>query len=663
MAAPQFDINQLAMAAMQAPEASIATPFPQPPWMKYQPQGENPETLGIVDQEKAARLSEADIVHGIIAKRKESEAQRKFLEPKWRHLEDLYHFRTRNPDKEDWQSDVILPEFYTKVRVFRSQLQSALMEPEKFFTVINEGSDYQSGHLRALENWIYLVQRKGKLIDRLLDMWEEAAIIGNSAMKVTLEPKITHRPRVENVPVQDPMMAQQMIQMGLPPVQQQVVAGPQQNWEINYTNCPAWFIYPDPWAYDFYSSWCIEENEVDESTLEERKTAGLYDSIEEIGPGVQMRGGEYRSRIQRLELADSYASGRNRHLVTEYVGDIHDNEGHLVCKNWIVTILNEKSIVRIGPNPSWKGTSRYIWSNPIPYPGRPWGRPPMESVAEFQEEEGHLFNLMLDDAKYAVMSAFLLDDADSYEPSEYDTIEPGKVYRGKGEFLRKLSFQTSIGHVWPVLQHMQQAGDKASQISEFVDGTPTSRGRPSAAEVQTKTASGSSYLHNLARRLEENDVERALQITADLLMQFGDETGDPRIQNIMQDFGGAVMQDPVSRLAMLDVPYRVEVRGLSMVANREGLMNKTMQTIQLLMQLGVQPQQIVPVVYSLITMNGMRPEQLGLPKEPEEYMQMMMGMPNQAPGATQGGGGQVPPGGGQDTGMAGQGQAVPPPTP
>jgi hypothetical protein len=457
------------------------------------------------------------------------------------------------------------------------------------------------------------------------------------------------------VPVQDPEIAQQMMQMGMAPEQPQVMAGPEERWEVTYGNCTAWFMYPDPWAYDFYDSWCVEESEIDESLMQERNTAGLYDALDDVGGGVRIRQGEFQSRWQRLELAESQASGRNRHLCTEYVGDIHDTNGKLVCKNWVVTILNERAIVRIGPNPSWKGTSRYIWSNPIPYPGRPWGRPMMESVAEMQEEQSGLFNLMLDDAKYAVMSAFLLNDADAYEPGEYDTIEPGKIYRGKDQFISKLQFPTSIGHIWPVMQFMQGLDDKSSQISEFVDGTPTSRGRPSAAEVQSKSSSGSIYLHNLARRLEENDVERALQITADLLMQFGDEGGDPRISSIMEDFGGAIMADPVTRMMMLDIPYRVEARGLSMVANREQMSNKIMQMMQTMMQMGVQPQTLVPVAYAYLTMNGMRPEQIGLPAEPEEYMQMLQALPQEAPGASGG-----PENTGGQAGPGGQGQPMPP---
>jgi len=657
MGSPQMDLNQMGQAAMQPPEATMGTPFPVPPWMEAGAQGPSAMTLGIVDQEAAARMTEKDIINGILWKRQESENQRKLLEPKWRHMEDIYHFRTRNMDKEEWQSDVIIPEMYTKMRVFRSQLQAALLEPERFFTIINEGKDYQKGPMRALEDWVHLVQRKGKLVDRLLDMWEEAGVIGNSGMKVTIEPKITYRPKVEMVPVQDPQMAQQMMAQGMNPMQPQVQAGPEERWEVTYSNCSAWNLYPDPWAYDFYESWCVEDSEIDESLMQERNAAGLYDALDDVGGGVRIRQGEFQSRWQRLELAESQASGRNRHLCTEYVGDIHDTEGKLVCKNWVVTVLNERAIVRIGPNPSWKGTSRYIWSNPIPYPGRPWGRLMMESVAEMQEEQSGLFNLMLDDAKYAVMSAFLLNDADAYEPGEYDTIEPGKIYRGKDQFISKLQFPTSIGHIWPVMQYMQGLDDKSSQISEFVDGTPTSRGRPSAEEVQSKTSSGSQYLHNLARRLEENDVERALQLTADLLMQFGDEGGDPRISSIMEDFGGAVMADPVTRMMMLDVPHRIEARGLSMVANREQMSNKMMQMIQTLMQMGVQPQSIVPLVYAYVTMNGMRPQQLGLPAEPEEYMQMLQGMPNQAPGATSS---QGPQNTGGQAGPGGQGQPMPP---
>lgn len=386
--------------------------------------------------------------------------------------------------------------------------------------------------------------------------------------------------------------------------------------------------------------------------------AQAYDSIQDIGAPLRIRTGEFRSRWQRLELTESQASGRRRHLVTEYTGDIHDADGNTVCKNWIVTIVNEKSIVRIGPNPNWCGRSRYVWSTPIRYPGRAWGRLPLESTAEFQMEESDLFNLVLDDAKYAVMSAWTLDPGLADEPDGYDSIEPGKIYRGKPGFLAKLPFPSQLASVWPVMQEMANQSSKASRISEFTDGQPTSRGRPSAEEVETKSQQSGASMHMMARNLEQSDVARTMQLTVDMLMMFGDETGNPRISKIIEDFGAPMLQDPITRMQLIDTPYRIEARGISMMASRERMGNDILQMIQMLMGLGVSPVHIIPVVYSFITLKGMRPEQVGLPAEPEEYMMMMMGMPPQAPGM--GGGGVVPAGGGQQTGPGGEGTSVPP---
>ena len=92
-----------------------------------------------------------------------------------------------------------------------------------------------------------------------------------------------------------------------------------------------------------------------------------------------------------------------------------------------------------------------------------------------------------------------------------------------------------------------------------------------------------------------------------------------------------------------------------MVANREQMSNKIMQMMQTMMQMGVQPQTLVPVAYAYLTMNGMRPEQIGLPAEPEEYMQMLQALPQEAPGASGG-----PENTGGQAGPGGQGQPMPP---
>lgn len=634
------------MAAPQlALDASLLQPFPEPPWVAMGAQGTDPARLGITDPERAAQMSAEDVIQYILECRNLSARARKTLEPTWAYHEDLFFLRSRDLEKEDWQSDIVVPEVMNTVKTARSLFQSALLDSDRYFTLIGEGDDYQNGVVRAQERWLKVVQENANFVDVLLDMWEQGLLLGSGCCKVSMETEVAQRPRIVQVPIYpDPEQMYQAQMMGMPVTMPQIICEPEQRWRVKATQVPIWHVYPDPLAANFYESWVVEESEVDESVLDERLATGVYDSLDDIGEGVKVDRGEWTSRQQRLGLYDAKTSSRRRHLVTEFTGDICDRDGKRVAKNWVVTIVNERAIVRMGPNPMWSGKHRYIWSTPIPYPGRPWGRPIVEAAASLQEEEQGLFNLILDDTKYAVMSAFLVDDLKATEPGDYETIEPGKIYRGEGEFIRKLQFGTQANMAWPAMDFMQKQIAKSSHISEWADGSPTSRGRPSAMEVQTKTQAGTAFIHNIARRLEDNDVARGLQLMLEYLLQFGDDSGDPRLSNVLQELGGDMMADPNFRLQQLDVPMRLKVRGISMVITREQLAARKMQIVQMGQQLGIPGVDLVKPFYSIITDMGETPEQMGFPTEPTELNAMLMQMQAiAAMGGVPGGGPMGPP--------------------
>jgi hypothetical protein len=94
------------------------------------------------------------------------------------------------------------------------------------------------------------------------------------------------------------------------------------------------------------------------------------------------------------------------------------------------------------------------------------------------------------------------------------------------------------------------------------------------------------------------------------------------------------------RYKLLDVPYKIQVRGLSMLMNRESIVQRLMQLMQLTMQMGLPPPNQLTVLFTLISALGFTPEQLGYPPSPEAMMQIMMGMP--PPGAQPGAMGGAP---------------------
>jgi len=657
----------LPSGAAPAPPASLSDPFPRPTWADYV-QRDDWRQLGIVDRERAAAMTEQDLVLMVQNARQQSATARAPLEVEWRRMEDLYHLRTMDRRKQGWQAKVKVPELQTKIRVTLSQLQGTLLDAPQWFQVYNDPKTYYEPQTRLLQHWLEIVLENARTVENVLAMWEEAFLLGTGFLRVSPEYFMERRPHImppDPMEVEQWQMAMQQYtytamqaqQMGQqpppppPPPRPYVATHDMERLKFETQFVSAWCIYPDPYASDFYKGkFVIEESAVDEEDIRSRQQAGVYDSIEDIGEPISWEASR-ESRYRRTELLDSRALRRRQHLVQDYRGNIYDKDGKIVAENWWITAANEKTILRCAPNPRWRGQSGYICSTPLPYRGRPWGMPLCDADSRIQEQCEKVLNLMIDDAMYAVLGVFLMDETKCDEPSMPEDLWPGKIYRGREEFVRKIQFQTQINNLWPLYNKLEQIGQSSTQISEFIDGSPSSRGRPTATEVQSKTSAGTAYLHNVARRLEENDLERLLTLLKDDIIQFGNDTGDPRLNDLLEQFGGPgaaqFFQDDLTRFQTLDVPTRITVRGISQMMSRQDLMQRLMQLMSLGQQLGIPPMNMLQIFYTAVSTLGFDPEQLGLPESPEAMQQLQQEMMTQqqamAGGAGPGGSGSAAP--------------------
>lgn len=650
----------MGLAAPQ--QASLASPFPRIKWADYVRMGD-PMSLGIERPERASKMDDVDLAHFVDQFRMASANARKPLEAKWRFHEDMYRLRTTDSRKQEWQANLAIPELQSKVRVAVSMLQGALLDAPEWFRTLNLSSIYFDEYVRAIHQWIDIVQQQARLVENTLAMWEEAFVLGTSFMRISAEDFVEQRPHlVEPTPqeiMQWQQMAMQAMQFGQqppPPPEPYVSAQGENRVRFVCDWVSAWCMFPDPYASDFYKGkGVVEEFRVEEDELEEMVAAGVYDNIDDIGDPLPETG-EY-DRLWERELAATKGT-RRRHLGQRFTGNIYDREGKIVAKNWRIVSINKRAIVQVGPNQLWSGKTPYICSTPIPYRGRPWGTALGEADAKIQQELTNVLNLMVDDIKYAVLGVFQIDEGKCDEPTIPDSVEPGKIYRGREKFLDKIIFNTNVNQAWPVYQKLEEIGQKETQISAFVDGSPNTRGRPTATQAQIGANTTTAYVHNLARRLEENDLERALQLLFEHVVQFGSDASDPRLGKVLETFGGPqILMDERYRFKLLDVPYKIQVRGLSMMMSRDTMVQRLMQVFQLGGQLGLPPPNAVIAYYAIISSMGFTPEQLGLPTNPEQMQMMLMGMPPQM--NPQGGGGAPEPAPGGNMGeMQTQGPPV-----
>ena len=273
---------------------------------------------------------------------------------------------------------------------------------------------------------------------------------------------------------------------------------------------------------------------------------------------------------------------------------------------------------------------------------------------------------MIDNFMYSVLQAFTYDTTAAMSGSDIGSIEPGKVYKGRGaDFIKPLQFNANIQQGYPILNLFSQGIDEDMRINEFAEGAPTSRGRPTKFEIQQKTGRSDAMITNLARDLERHDLEPAIRMMFEMYWQYGGDLSNPALKELVQSWAGPMefMADEM-RLEMLAQEFQIQVKGISGVFGRDELIDKMQQCFQLLQSIPAPPQTLVAMTYQIIQAMGLDPQfNLWMPKSPEEFVEaQQLAAQNQQMQMQNGG---VPPAGGQarSAGPSGGDSPAPPPPP
>lgn len=647
---------------------AVLRPYPQFPFPQLAQPGLDPNMSGVIDMEGAAKLSDDEIVNQILKRRDESRRGRESLEGDWRWLEALYRNRnTEAEGKQSWQSAITFQEVFNKIETAASLFKAALLDAPEWFRFQKRLPSADESQVRFIQRVMELVVEDAGFIDEYVQALKDALLLGTGCVRLSWEQWVETAPQLIDVPLfDDPMLMQYLAAQGQPVTRKVVSPSPRIRSGIKASHVPIWSIYPDPFAdHALTGKFMIEETSMDDSDVQDGFLCGRFrpEAKSKLGSPVLSQY-EQSERYRNTELFAAKDSRRTRHLITEYWGDLTDADGKVVIKNWRVTVGNERTILRIGRNPFWSGFYPYIWTVPVRWAGRPWGRSISLPAANKQEGYNKIVNLMIDNFMYSVLQAFTYDTTAAMSGSDIGSIEPGKVYKGRGaDFIKPLQFNANIQQGYPILNLFSQGIDEDMRINEFAEGAPTSRGRPTKFEIQQKTGRSDAIITNLARDLERHDLEPALRMMFEMYWQYGGDLANPALKELVQAWAGPVefMSDEM-RLNMLAQDFQIQVKGISGVFGRDDLIQKMQQAFQILQSIPAPPQTLVAMTYQIIQAMGLDPQfNLWMPRSPEEFVQMQqLAAQNQQQQMANGG---VPPAGGQSrsAGPAGGSSPAPPP--
>lgn len=289
---------------------------------------------------------------------------------------------------------------------------------------------------------------------------------------------------------------------------------------------------------------------------------------------------EYRSG----QNPDSTQQRRARTVtIHEYWGDVWTTDGKLVAKNVVYAIANDKYLIRkptINNYPDKKNPPPFIIAPVIRKPFSVWHQGFAEVVAGLQIMMTELMNLMLDANLFSSAKAFELDIDQVYDPLEFiQGIAPGKTFkkRGGGFNTAPMIREVSIGQVAQQSLAIFQALDREFQsgigVNEFVMPAGRSSGsRTTATEVIEKSQSGTTFMEEIARTMEECVLEPLLDKIHHYVVEYMASFDDPYTLELFGAEEAAklamFMRDPSFRKAMHTAPFKFKARGLSASMSR-----------------------------------------------------------------------------------------------
>ena len=407
-------------------------------------------------------------------------------------LWNLYQGRQDYSKKKDWQSKVFVPKVHTSINQATSIVHRAIMSPRRLFkiNVINPKDEEAKSVIPGVERVLKGELKNSNFAASYSESVKEGFIVG----------------------------------IGIPKVV----------WEegLKFVNAATARTYIDP-DYEPSSGnppkYVIEEKEMDLAELKDMAQNINRDAGRNVFNIAEINKIKEDQRDVEHEVEDRARRGISDHnktdrrvRVLEFWGSIVDKKTNKVKKNQLRIIANGKYIIRKQTNPFDHGKAPYIPLVPIPYPHRgSWGISLVEPIAKMQYAYNNIINLAIDNLNFSVNKVYEYQPSALVNPRSLTRLYPGKMV-AKHTATPAVSEvrTTSLGQdSFAALGLIQSEIQKGTAVTEFLMGT--SGGSKTATEAELKTAQAQGIFDTMARGIETNSLAPLIEMSFDLLVQFG----------------------------------------------------------------------------------------------------------------------------------------------
>ena len=445
--------------------------------------------------EDGAELSDKEIVNilqGYLIEAEDArESARGNRDDVWESNIDLYWNRFDFSQKQNWQSDQVLPEAPQFVNRFAAAMRQGLVRDGEFMTVNHPGDP--NGNLsntikKAMKFWLDNCGRNAtgqpiEFANVFEDVMKLAAMMGACA-------SVTWKERDGRGYVAvDPI-------------------DPREFWL-------------DPTGRGLYriKTTFMDLHEVEAlANLKNSKGESIYNikAIDQLQSFSPTENSDDKAELTGHDNEET--STREPIRVDEYLCDLIDTDGKVRFENYLFVVANEQWLIR-GPekNPWWHKNDWIVFASAISVPLSVYGKTYMEDWAKLARTFNELTNLIIDAVHANSMNAFIGNPSALEDPAQLEEgIHPNKIFYMEEDadirqVLQALELGTLPAEAITLWQALKKELQEGAMFSEIALGQLSS-GEKTATEITESQQGSASTLQSIARNIETAWLEPILNL-------------------------------------------------------------------------------------------------------------------------------------------------------
>ncbi len=463
---------------------------------------------------------------------KESEDSSIEIRSIWSDTWDAYCNKMDFGDKEEWQSEVVLPKPFASVQQAKAIVRKALEDPE-YFTV--DGYNLPG-------------KQAAPFIKEIVNFWcdpQHAAFVINGSDAVEMG-FITGQ-TMEIIPQWDAERG--LILTCVPP------------WHI--TRDPD-ARRRDPWSGMYW----IHKEWIDKWALIEAMKDGIYNAEVLKAEDASTSNAALQKDQDKKEMVWTRNRFRKTILVHEFWGTILSSKGELLLPNATYTIGGNQLIRAPRTNPyasiRWPGTSFSPFSHLLRFEGRGI----LEGVLTLWWLTNNMISLHADAASWAINKIKEVDPSLAKFGTNLE-IRPGSVLEKKagvqGNIVTESQSNAPNLDVLPTLNFYEQEYENGSFVNAFVQGSAGTRSNITKGEVVLKTQMSLGIFDSVGSDIECGLVQAKRAVIETIILNWNS-------QDILKKFGNtewaqeaAILANmpPEEKHAFLKENATISIKGIS----------------------------------------------------------------------------------------------------